>query len=255
MVFGVAFSREGSRLASAAGFIRLWDVLTGQEVLSLKGRADGVFGVTFSPDGTRLASAGMDGTVKVWDSRPLTPQLAVQREALALLNFFFSRPLSTPDIIDSLRESQTIRPEVRQRALAWVAQYHEEKDPKRYHQASWEVARQPYLNVFQYRLALRQVETACRLAPKEESYRTTLGVAQYRAGLFQDALATLKLAAQHGHPADLAFLAMTQYRLSQKEEAQATLELLRKIIQQPRWVKDKEMHPFLQEAETLMRSQ
>jgi WD40 repeat protein/cell division protein FtsL len=257
-VRSVAFTRDGTRLASAADFVRFWDVLTSQaqEVLSLKGHAGNVLGLAFSPDGTRLASASQDGTVKVWDSRPLTPQIALEREALAQLDFLFTRPLGKTDVIDLLRDSQTIRPEIRQQALAWVDRYREEADSKRYHQASWEVARQPYLNAFQYRLALRQADMACRLAPKEESYRTTLGVAQYRVGRLQDALATLTRPelSKQDLPAELAFLAMTQYRLDQKEQARATLSRLRQVFQEPRWSEDAEMHGFVREAEALIQS-
>jgi WD40 repeat protein len=78
-VWSVAFSRDGRRLASAAGFlyrrqpgeVKIWDLQTGEEVCSLRGHTATVFGVSFSPDGRRLATAGEDGTVKIWDGTPL----------------------------------------------------------------------------------------------------------------------------------------------------------------------------------------
>jgi WD40 repeat protein len=65
----VAFSLDGKRLASASNdqTVKVWDVATGQETLTLKGHTSGVLSVAFSPDGQRLASASNDQTVKVWD--------------------------------------------------------------------------------------------------------------------------------------------------------------------------------------------
>merc|ERR1711964_173227 len=70
-IWSVAYSPDGTTLASASddGSIKLWDTVTGQELLQqspLSGHSDIVFSVTYSPDGTTLASASDDGSIKLW---------------------------------------------------------------------------------------------------------------------------------------------------------------------------------------------
>ncbi|MFI5456665.1 MAG: WD40 repeat domain-containing protein [Isosphaerales bacterium] len=50
--------------------------ITNSTVLTLRGRTSDASSMAFSPDGKRLASASADGTVKVWDARPIDAEPA-----------------------------------------------------------------------------------------------------------------------------------------------------------------------------------
>jgi WD40 repeat protein len=69
-VLGVAFSPDGTRIATASEdlTVKLWETETGQEVCTLRGHTAGVLSVAFSPDGRQIATSSMDCTVKIWDA-------------------------------------------------------------------------------------------------------------------------------------------------------------------------------------------
>jgi dipeptidyl aminopeptidase/acylaminoacyl peptidase len=78
-VSSVAWSPNGQWLASGSRATRVgvfflfstpelkvWNALTGREILTLKGHTDYIQSVAFSQDGERLATGSSDKTVKIW---------------------------------------------------------------------------------------------------------------------------------------------------------------------------------------------
>ncbi len=73
-----SFSPDGSRLAGYVGNdIKIWDAVTGRELLTLIGHRNWVMGLAFSPDGSTLASTSKDGSVKIWSLAPGNESTAV----------------------------------------------------------------------------------------------------------------------------------------------------------------------------------
>nr|WSZ99206.1 trypsin-like peptidase domain-containing protein [Streptomyces sp. NBC_00857] len=71
MVSSVAFSPDGSTLATAGGRgkLRLWDVRNRRLTATVAGHTDSAQSVAFTPDGKTLASSGRDAAVRLWDVR------------------------------------------------------------------------------------------------------------------------------------------------------------------------------------------
>lgn len=77
--YALAFSPCGNYLASGTWWekgmqkmaIRIWDVATGENIHTFWGHNSDVQSLAFSPNGIMLASSSFDGTILVWDLKPL----------------------------------------------------------------------------------------------------------------------------------------------------------------------------------------
>jgi WD40 repeat protein/serine/threonine protein kinase len=268
-VQSLAFSPDGQRLASGSWdrTVKIWGTSTGRELLSLKVDAR-VTSVEFSPDGEHLASTGADlGSTFLWDAS-IIPELQQRRAVNQLVTGLFFQMGLRGEVLKRLRTMPGLSPSRRQEALDAARRCPE--NPWLLNALARELVKQPGGEMSGYRKALRFSEGACRLEPKNGLSLNTLGVAYYRAGNYEKALATLlrsdqinKAQFQGSIPADLAFLAMTQQQRGHAKEAQAELQRLWGRMNDPRlrermkdpgfgWAHDDEAQGFLREAEALL---
>jgi hypothetical protein len=210
--------------------IHIWDVASGEPLLTLKGHTGCISGLAFSSDGQRLASASSDKTVRIWDTVSGQELLTLKMDTSAVNSVAFSpdgRRLASnggpfvhiwegatmPDsvwrqrglvnLVDSLFEQLHLREEVlaalhqdasldeADRQFAGAAAQSYRENPWSLNEAAWNVVKIAGADKEVYVRALRYIKAAVHLEPEEGFFLNTLGVSQYRLVRYADALATL----------------------------------------------------------------
>jgi WD40 repeat protein/serine/threonine protein kinase len=270
-VYSVAFSPDGRCLASAGadGSVKVWDAtaLTPQRLIEreARGLVQLLLAKALPPDAAAAAirrDATITEAVRQQALAWVEPfwRSQVRYEAARVVEELFAKPLLRSEVLDALRANSGLRELVRREALK-LAETLPENAPG-LNEASWALVSQPGGSAAAYQRALRQADAACRVAPDNSNYRTTLGVAYYRVEKYPEAIAALEKSlsgdASNGLDAlDRYVLALCHYRLGHAAEARECFQHAKDSQQRnaKRLPKEQleELNQFRTEAATLLK--
>ena len=118
---------------------------------------------------------------------------------------------------------------------------------------AWFLVSSPCHTTDDYEQAAEIAKSALIFKNDDEKMLRTLGMAQYRSGLFTEALKTIESASLMDQPGGLAFLAMCQFKLNKKDEAMESFNRLIKAMEKPSFSNDEESRNFFREASNLIQ--
>jgi serine/threonine protein kinase/WD40 repeat protein len=229
----VAFSADSSMFAFEAGHgtVRLIDPDSGRELARLEDpNQDRADDLTFNADGTQLLTNGEAVSIHVWDLRVIREQLAARGLDWAPASAAAGKPKAVPPLQVTVAAGVLVPcpyPSPRDWGKAIAAYAAELRsspgsgDAAR-NNLAWLLATCPDPHFRDPARAVDLATKAVQLESKDGLFRTTLGVAQYRAGDWKAALASLRRAMdlrQGGDGIGWFFLAMAHWRVGEKQEA------------------------------------
>jgi WD40 repeat protein/serine/threonine protein kinase len=265
----LAFNPDGRRLASGdIASIQVWDSNPLSEELSIEREArslvqhlfkkqlsSGEIGQAIQKD--QIISEPLRQAALAWAKVYEKGVLADEAERL-VEGFFQESPLRA-EVVERIKKDHSLGGVLRHKALALAERWLQDYD--KLWMSAWNLSWQAGAKSDKYQKAFRYAEAGHQLAPNDGWCLLTLGVAQYRVGHYQEALATLtrsasikKKALDYIVPAaDLPFLAMAQFQLGKEAEARTTLDRLIKDAEHPDLVENADYQAILREAAALLQ--
>jgi WD40 repeat protein/tRNA A-37 threonylcarbamoyl transferase component Bud32 len=265
-VTSVAFSPDGKRILSGSRdeTVRLWDAATGTEVMALPAQR-AVWSAVFSPDGKTIAITDGNNVTLFESAPPLGGygQRQTAQEARGIVDRWHSELGFYHEVINGLQVDKVLDEPVRGFALR-IANCRKWEDAEKLRSDAWQAINSPDKGIEAYRTALEKAEKADGWESNDPAILGTLGAAQYRTGVYEEALKTFekaeKLRANEGGEPDraaVAFTAMVLHKLGRTEEAKAAVGKVRTLLKDGRLadaerLADDEAKALLVEAEGLI---
>jgi serine/threonine protein kinase/outer membrane protein assembly factor BamB len=259
----VAWFDGDTRLAAACtdGAVRIFESATGTALLSLPIDSAGGCAVAFDARTQSLLAATYLSFRRFETSPPSRGYESRLRWCLAARivdSFFEGAPLSE-DCVRMLEGDSTLDPDVRDTAVLYARRFGDPMNSS--NSRAWGVVNAPGRPAATYEQARRLAEAALRWRPSDPAILNTLGVAQYRCALYDEALVTLARSSdaytRSGrpiNPGNLLFVAACHAHLGRLAAAQEAWESARKMLATPQWSSDPEVHTFVKELQLLIEN-
>jgi dipeptidyl aminopeptidase/acylaminoacyl peptidase len=269
----VAFGPDGMRLASASwdGTVRIWHT----EALRIRHRrrretlaarltaASTVEPLWKQPIGVKSIAGQLRADVSLTDVQlQASLDLLLRRSARLQerVNDLFARMVFTEDVVAALEADGSMAPGTRHKAVTRALEIGDEG--MRINRDSWNLVCSPSGDPESYEIGLRGAEVAVASDPNNFVFLGTLGMAQYRNRLNDEACATFtrcdQLRRQHGYksvPRDVAGLTMALYRLGRVTEARLSFRGLEDMMRDPEegWTYTEDERALFQECKQQLR--